>query len=139
MIRYTPSSLSGRTGPTAAGGKDHGENVVTLDRFRPALSLTPLRQAEAYWLALAEGSQIPRRSQIDPRGLANILAHTFILEQVAPRVARFRLAGSLLEDLAGMDVRGMPFTALFADTARAEAGVAEEMPRTPDVFEQKVN
>ncbi len=99
-----------------------GKKVVVLDRFRNGQSLSPLRQAEAYWLALCGETGVPRRSQIDPRALGNILAHSFILERVSRRVARFRLAGDHLSDLAGMDLRGTPFTALFADEARAEAG-----------------
>lgn len=96
--------------------------VVVLDRFRSGRSLSPLRQAEAYWLALGGEGQVPRRDQIDPRALENILAHSFILERVTRRGARFRLAGDHLTDLSGMDLRGAPFTALFADDARAEAG-----------------
>jgi hypothetical protein len=114
-------------------------NVVPLQRFHRGQSLSPLRQAEAYWLALCGPQSLPRRSQIDPRGLANILDHTFILERVAPRVARFRLAGQVLEDLAGMDVRGLPFTALFADAARVEAGsTLERVFATPTVAELRL-
>ncbi|WP_417675913.1 PAS domain-containing protein [Pseudodonghicola sp.] len=115
-------------------------NVVPLQQFRRGQSLSPLRQAEAYWLALCGPDSLPRRSQIDPRGLANILDHTFILERVAPRVARFRLAGQVLEDLAGMDVRGLPFTALFADGARVEAGsTLERVFSTPNVAELRLS
>ncbi len=99
-----------------------GGNIVVLDRFRSGRSLSPLRQAEAYWTALCPRGGVPRRSQIDPRGLENILAHAFILQRVARRTARFRLAGDHLTDLAGMDMRGTPFTALFGSEARAEAG-----------------
>ena len=98
------------------------DTVIVLDRFRSGRSLSPLRQAEAYWLALGGEGRVPRRDQIDPRGLQNILAHSFILERVGRRIARFRLAGDHLTDLAGMDLRGALFTALFADEARAEAG-----------------
>ncbi|TDE38500.1 PAS domain-containing protein [Antarcticimicrobium sediminis] len=98
------------------------KKVVVLDRFRSGRSLSPLRQAEAYWLALCGETGVPRRSQIDPRALGNILEHSFILERVSRRAARFRLAGDHLTALAGMDLRGTPFTALFADEARAEAG-----------------
>lgn len=104
-----------------SSGADSG-TVVVLDRFRSGRSLSPLRQAEAYWTALCDNGMVPRRSQIDPRGLANILSHAFILERVARRMARFRLAGDHLTGLTGMDMRGTPFTALFADDARSEAG-----------------
>lgn len=113
--------LPPQTSPNQGAG-----NVVPIQPFQRHRSLSPLRQAEAYWLALCGPGALPRRSQIDPRGLANILDYSFILEQVAPRVARFRLAGQHLHELTGMEVRGLPFTALFADTARTDAGTALE-------------
>ncbi len=97
-----------------------------MDRFRAKTSLSPLRQAEAYWSALYDGDAVPLRSQIDPRGLENILSYTFILERVAPGVARFRLAGQHLHALAGMEVRGMPISSFFAGSARAEMSAALE-------------
>lgn len=81
----------------------------------PAISLV-----RAYWEALRNGRDMPFRSEIDPRGIESALEHTFILERIAPRLARFRLAGSHLSDLMGMEVRGMPFTAFFTTAARGE-------------------
>lgn len=116
------------------------DNIVPLDRFRSGRSLSPLRQAEAYWQALCAEGQIPRRSRIDPRALENILPHCFILERVARRRARFRLAGDHLAELAGMDMRGMAFAALFADAARAEAGaILQRMFAAPAVAELRLD
>ena len=92
--------------------------IVAMDRFDSGRSLSPIRQAEAYWTALLTGNGVPMRSQIDPRGLENILEYTFILERIAPGLARFRLAGSHLNKLAGMEVRGMPLTSFFEAEAR---------------------
>ncbi len=92
--------------------------IVAMDRFDSGRSLSPIRQAEAYWTALLGGDGVPMRSQIDPRGLENVLEYTFILERIAPGLARFRLAGSHLNKLAGMEVRGMPLTAFFDPSAR---------------------
>ncbi len=92
--------------------------IVAMDRFDSGRSLSPIRQAEAYWTALLTGNAVPMRSQIDPRGLENILEYTFILERIAPGLARFRLAGSHLNKLAGMEVRGMPMTAFFDPASR---------------------
>ncbi|NVO55259.1 PAS domain-containing protein [Rhodobacteraceae bacterium B1Z28] len=94
--------------------------IVAMDRFDSGRSLSPIRQAEAYWTALLTGDGVPMRSQVDPRGLENVLEYTFILERIAPGMARFRLAGSHLNKLAGMEVRGMPLTAFFEADARAE-------------------
>ncbi len=87
------------TGGRGAGG---GEDV---SRF------AMLAEVRAYWEGLRVAGDLPRRDQIDPRGIAGALENTFLLERVAPGIARFRLAGMQLHDLMGMDVRGMPLSA----------------------------
>ena len=122
-----------RSGRGLPGGQ---EKVVSISRFRKGGALSPLRQAEAYWTALRRGDDVPSRSQIDPRGLENILSNTFILERIAPGIARFRLAGSLVNEMAGMEVRGMPVTAFFTADARKQLSNAmEHMFETPAVVE----
>ncbi len=100
--------------------------IVAMDRFASGRSLSPIRQVEAYWTALLTGDGVPKRSQVDPRGLENVLEYTFILERIAPGLARFRLAGSHLNKLAGMEVRGMPLTAFFEPSARGQISDALE-------------
>lgn len=114
-----------------------GQNkIVSMNRFRQGGSVSPLRQAEAYWTALRRGDDVPSRSQIDPRGLESILSNTFILERIAPGIARFRLAGTLVNEMAGMEVRGMPVTAFFTTDARKQLSSAmEHMFDTPSVVE----
>lgn len=123
-------------------GQDGAENktgldkVVAMDRFRTRSNVSPLRQAEAYWSALRRGDDIPSRSQVDPRGLENILSQTFILERVAPGIARFRLAGQKVNELAGMEVRGMPLTAFFtADARKTVSAALEHMFDDPSIIE----
>jgi hypothetical protein len=107
-----------------------------MDRFRSGASLSPIRQAEAYWSALREGTDVPFRSQIDPRGLEQVLEYAFILERVAPGIGRFRLAGQHLCQLAGMEVNGMPVTAFFtADGREGMAATLEYVFDTPAVAE----
>ncbi|MBV1867419.1 MAG: PAS domain-containing protein [Marinosulfonomonas sp.] len=77
-----------------------------------------IAQLEAYWLALRLGDEIPHRADVDPRGLEDVLEYAFVLERIAPGVARFRVAGSHLNDLMGMEVRGMPMSAMFEAGAR---------------------
>ena len=113
------------------GRKSSGQNkghdkVVPMDNFRSHTPVSAMRQAEAYWTALRRGDDIPSRSQIDPRGLENILSQTFILERVAPGIARFRLAGQKVNEMAGMEVRGMPITAFFTPDARKQLSAALE-------------
>lgn len=112
------------------------DKVVSMGRFRDRVSLTPLRQAEAYWTALRRGDDVPNRSQVDPRGLENILSQTFIVERIAPGIARFRLAGQQVNEMAGMEVRGMPLSAFFTPDARKQLGAAmEHMFETPSIVE----
>ncbi|OIQ27806.1 MAG: diguanylate cyclase [Alphaproteobacteria bacterium MedPE-SWcel] len=116
--------------------KTEQDKVVAMDRFRSRSNLSPLRQAEAYWSALRQGDEIPSRSQVDPRGLENILSQTFILERVAPGIARFRLAGQKVNELAGMEVRGMPLTAFFTADARKNVSASlEHMFADPSILE----
>lgn len=77
-----------------------------------------LAEVRAYWEGLRQGSDLPRRDEIDPRGIAGALENTFLLERVAPGIARFRLAGMQLHDLMGMDVRGMPLSSLIEPQGR---------------------
>jgi hypothetical protein len=62
---------------------------------------------------------LPRRDNINPRGIARALEQVFLVEQIAPNHARLQLAGMALSDLLGMDQLGMPVTALLEPVARA--------------------
>ena len=125
---------------TRTFGNPNSDKVIAMNRFRSGKTLSPIRQVEAYWSALRDGADVPRRTQIDPRGLENILAYTFVLERIAPGIARFRLAGSHLTNLAGMEVRGMPLTSLFTPAGRTQIGaVLEHMFDAPAIAELTLN
>lgn len=100
---------------------------------------TALTQLRAYWEALRDGGPPPMRSAVDPRGIAGALEHAFVVERVAPGVARFRVAGMHLCDLMGMEVRGMPLSALLEPEDRAvlSAGL-EQVFSAPAVFEARL-
>ena len=83
-------------------------------------------QMRAYWDGLRAGRDVPARADIDPRGLENALEYAFILERVAPGMGRFRLAGMHLNDLMGMEIRGMPLTAMFTPEGRKRVADATE-------------
>ena len=85
-----------------------------------------LAEVRAYWEGLRQGTDLPRRDDIDPRGIAGALENTFLLERVAPGIARFRLAGMQLHDLMGMDVRGMPLSSLIEPQGRSRMAEALE-------------
>lgn len=78
-----------------------------------------LADLERYWRALRGARRLPVRTEVDPARIDGALPHAFILERVAPGVARMRVAGQALADHLGMDPRGMPLSALFRHEARA--------------------
>lgn len=97
-----------------------GSNVVSMVQRYPLMKFPAISQTEGYWDGLRGGAAIPMRSDIDPRGLMEVLEYAFVLERIAPGVGRFRLAGMHINDLMGMEVRGMPVTAMFLPQAREE-------------------
>lgn len=105
--------------------QDRG-NIVPFAGARTGMRFPAMSEVRAYWEALRNGRLVPLRSEIDPRGIERALEYAFILEKAAPQVARFRLAGMHLTDLMGMEVRGMPLTALFTPAARIEIGAVTE-------------
>ena len=97
-------------------------NVVSFARKAETVNFPAVSQVDAYWEGLRDGRLMPDRSEVDPRGLENALEFAFMLECVAPGVARVRIAGMHLSDLLGMEVRGMPLTAFFEPSARERMG-----------------
>ena len=108
-------SFLGRGGGSSGGPSDGG-----------GAKFAQLAEVRAYWEGLRGGTGLPRRDQIDPRGIAGALDTVFLLERVAPGVARFRLAGMQINDLLGMDVRGMPVSAMIDPAARPRMADALE-------------
>jgi hypothetical protein len=90
----------------------------------------------AYWEALRQDGEIPLRRDIDPRGIEEVLSSTFLIERVAPGMARFRIAGMDLSDVMGMDVRGLPLSVAFVPEARAAlASKLEQVFHSPAIME----
>ena len=71
-----------------------------------------------YWSSMRKGHDVPKRTDIDPRGIEALLENAFIAEKIAPGLARLRIAGTHLSDLMGMEVRGMPISAMIAPEQR---------------------
>ncbi len=93
---------------------------LTLLPDAPAEADYPIvAQVCAHWAALRKPGRLPRRDALDPRALADALPQVFLAQLIGPRVARMRLCGHRIEDMLGMELRGMPLTALFAAPARA--------------------
>ncbi len=110
----------------------NAQNVLAMSDFQPETGYTAIAQVEAYWEAIRGARLLPKRSDIDPRGIEQALENAFIVERIAPGIARLRIAGSHLNDLMGMEVRGMPLTAFFTPAARtAISDLLEVVFQTP--------
>lgn len=99
-----------------SSGEGPSSESLIPDRDAPRFGV--LATVRAYWQSLRQGDALPNRDAIDPRAIAKGLESTFLVERVAPGVARFRIAGMHLHDVLGLDVRGMPLSTLFDPTAR---------------------
>ncbi len=91
-----------------------------------------IAQIEAYWNTLKDPQALPPRHAIDPGEIAKSLPNAFILEHVAEQNTRFRVAGSKVTNVLGMDLRGMPITSLIApDDRPLFSEIVEDMFRMP--------
>lgn len=97
-----------------------GDKIVSLQPIRSRALFAALGVVEGYWEGLRDGRLMPARAEVDPRGIAQALEYAFVLEKIAPGLARFRLAGMHLNELMAMEVRGMPITAMVLPEARRE-------------------
>ena len=109
------------------GGNGWGSIISLAERgVRPPPP--QFAQMRGYWEALREDGALPARAAIDPRGIAGLLECSLLLERIAPGIARIRLAGMALCDLMGMELRGMPLSALILPEARIDmAGTLERV------------
>lgn len=80
----------------------------------------------ALWDGLRTGTAPPRRDRIDPRALGPMLERVVLMDHLAHRLTRIRIAGREIVDLAGRDLRGMPFPILFSPEDRPRLAAALE-------------
>lgn len=105
----------------AAGSRAANEamtQIVPLNGRLRAKWGQPLQQVEAYWQAMRGTQTVPSRSVIDPRGIETALEFAFIAERVGTDSARLRIGGTHMCDLMGMEVRGMPLSAMLVPPSR---------------------
>lgn len=93
-------------------------NVLSMVRTRAVTPTPALDKIERYWNVVRANRLVPSRCEIDPRGLEGVLGNAFILERITGGLARFRIAGSHISDLTGLELRQMPISALFMPTSR---------------------
>jgi len=98
-----------------------------------------LATLEAYWRELRGARTPPARTSICPSRIDDALPHAFVIERVAPGLARMRVCGQKLSDLIGMDGRGMPLSVLFSPAAQNILGDRiERLFNDPAIIEMPV-
>jgi|GEM_PF-4213022 len=95
------------------GGPCVSKAADTDDIYRYPIN----QEVEAYWQALKQDDALPKRNDLDPRGMRNALTQAFVLN-VDARGARFRIAGSKIADTYHGDLRGMDVTDLISPAKR---------------------
>ena len=73
-----------------------------------------------YWNGVRGSRFAPRRLEIEPARIADILQDTFILERCDPRNWRYRLAGTRICDSFGGELRGGSFLDGWEEADRSE-------------------
>jgi hypothetical protein len=72
----------------------------------------------SYWNEVRAGRLAPRRLEIEPSRIAGILAETFMLERIDQATYPYRLAGTRLCEVLGMELRGTNFLDGWSDQDR---------------------
>ncbi|HEY5410590.1 MAG TPA: PAS domain-containing protein [Caulobacteraceae bacterium] len=82
-----------------------------------------------YWRERKRGALCPARNAIDPSELSLLLPQVFILGRTAPGRCVFRLAGGLVTDVHGRDMRHVDVLSLWTETDRPRLAAALEASR----------
>lgn len=88
------------------------------DALADPAAIPCLQILRGYWEGLRVGGALPMRAAVNPSGLGGALENAFIVERIASGMGRFRVAGSALGDVMGIEPRNMPLTMLFEPVAR---------------------
>lgn len=107
----------------------HDPHVVRLDAWRrraeaAAAATDALGSLQGAWDDARKGRDLPARADLDPEALGPVLDRILLIERVAPRVARIRLAGARIRDITGGAADGLPLSCLFDARAREPLGAA---------------
>jgi hypothetical protein len=77
----------------------------------------------AYWLALPKAGGVPLKRDLDPGAMRKFVANFVIVERQDRRHFTWRLAGTAIRDLAGVEVTGTDALAA-RDSGQREKGIA---------------
>lgn len=106
--------------PVGLAGDTANTQVVDLWRRKATSCSRIASDVLEYWDKLRDGAALPYRMDVDPSRMGDALPYVFLLEYLAPGIARLRIAGRHLHDVMGRNVAGSPITSFCAPGARAE-------------------
>ncbi|SIS84245.1 PAS domain-containing protein [Paracoccus saliphilus] len=115
-----------------------GNVLYIVDSKRPSAGciMTEMRE---YWQGLRQNESIPLRADVTADAISKVLDYAFLVERLAPEMARFRLVGQHLIDLMGMELRGMPLCSVINQASRKRmCKVTETVFRAPQIVEMKL-
>lgn len=134
------------TEPPCPSSNDRGphsktsRNVLEFGTYLDAMTHPPIAEIRRYWDELRAGRMMPLRSEVDPRDMSSFLEACFILDRQNAGDVRFRVAGMALNDLMGMELRGMHMRSIIEPEARAAFSTTLElMFETPEIQEYELS
>ncbi len=71
-----------------------------------------------YWSRIRNGRPVPDQTDIDPRAIKRLLAHTFILDMRDAAHPVYRLAGTGMCDYFGFELKGTGFLSMWETQSR---------------------
>ncbi len=114
-----PMLVASDTSETGMSYFENEDQIVPLWKAQATARSKICVDVLEYWTSLRDGKKLPKQSQLSPNGLKSALSYVFMLERIAPGIARIRVAGAHMNDLMGMEVKAMPITAFAAPGERS--------------------
>lgn len=115
-----------------------GNVLYIVDSKRPSAGCI-MSEMHAYWQSLRQNGSVPLRADVRPDAISKILDYSFLIERVAPGMARLRLAGQHMIDLMGMELRGMPLCTVINQGSRKQmCKITETVFKAPQIAEVKL-
>ncbi|RNF33771.1 PAS domain-containing protein [Paracoccus methylarcula] len=116
-----------------------GNILYIVDSKRPSAGCIMAEMRE-YWQGLRRNGSVPLRADVSADAISRVLDYAFLVERLAPGMARFRLVGQHLVDLMGMELRGMPLCSLINRVSRKRVSeVTETVFRAPQIAEMQLS
>jgi hypothetical protein len=83
------------------------------EQLKTSLMNEGMRRIYDYWMSRRKNGRLPRREDIDPSDVTDLLPHIFLVDiEENPRHYRFRLVGTKVVECFGLDMTGKTIDSL---------------------------